>query len=327
MNTNIIALTTATLLTLACSSDPSPSGGTGASGGLNGVGGQAIAGQSATAGGGSSNAAGGSTSGLGGAGASSLGGASGTVGGSGGAAGATNGTAGATNGTAGAGGAGAAAGAGAGNAGAGGNGGAAGTPGISDVAKALDGLRVDDACAGTADTSVGAVCGHVMLTSSGGSKYSKEVSVAGVSGTTYDVTLRIRGIVEPTKITGGMPVEMTPPSTIQYMGKTWRKTPYTIGGAASSSTTDPDYTQWHIGVVSPKGDYYLNDYQQTGHYIFKLDYQVTIQMAANTKVTLDGVDRNERQIVNFEKYTIDGIAGSVNYGQFIQINVVSVQPH
>jgi len=186
---------------------------------------------------------------------------------------------------------------------------------------------VDDACAGTADTSVGAVCGHVMLTSSGGSKYSKEVSIAGVAGTTYDVTLRIRGIVEPTKITGGMPVEMTPPSTIQYMGKTWRKTPYTIGGAASSSTTDPDYTQWHIGVASPKGDYYLNDYQQTGHYIFKLDYQVTIQMAANTKVTLDGIDRNERQIVNFEKYTIDGIPGSVNYGQFIQINVVSAQPH
>jgi len=153
------------------------------------------------------------------------------------------------------------------------------------------------------------------------------VTIAGTAGTTYDVTLRIRGIVEPTKITGGMPVEMTPPSTIQYMGKTWRKVPYTIGGAAAASTTDPDYTQWRIGVANPKGDYYLNDYQQTGHYIFKLDYQITIQMAANTTVTLDGNDRNERQIVNFEKYTIDGIAGSVNYGQFIQINVVSVQPH
>jgi len=325
MNTNIIALTTATLLTLACGSDPNPSGGAGAAGGaLSGVGGQATAGQPATGAGGTNNAAGGSMSGLGGAGASSLGGAAGTVGGSGGAAGGTTGGAGA-GGAVGGGGAGAVG--GAGHAGAGGNGGAAGTPSVTDVAKALDGVRVDDACAGTADTSVGAVCTHVMLTSSGGSKYAKSVTIAGVSGTTYDVTLRIRGIVEPTKITGGMPVETTPPSTIQYMGKTWRKTPYTIGGSASASTTDPDYTQWRIGVASPKGDYYLNDYQQTGHYIFKLDYQVTIQMAANTTVTLDGVDRNERQIVNFEKYTIDGIAGSVNYGQFIQINVVSVQPH
>jgi len=325
MNTNIIALTTATLLTLACGSEPNPSGGAGAGGALSGVAGQAAAGQPPTGGGGTSNAAGGSTSGLGGAGASSLGGASGTVGGSGGAAGGTTGAAGA--GVAGAGVAGAGGGGGAGHAGAGGNGGVAGSPGLTDVAKALDGVRVDDACAGTADTSVGAVCTHVMLTSSGGSKYAKTVTIAGVTGTTYDVTLRIRGIVEPTKITGGMVVETTPPSTIQYMGKTWRKTPYTIGGAASASTTDPDYTQWHIGVASPKGDYYLNDYQQTGHYIFKLDYQVTIQMAANTTVTLDGIDRNERQIVNFEKYTIDGIAGSVNYGQFIQINVVSAQPH
>jgi hypothetical protein len=319
MNTNIIALTTATLLTLACGSDPNPAGGAGAGGALSGVGGQAIAGQPATAAGGTNNAAGGSTGGLGGAGSSSLGGSS-AVGGAGGAAGGTSG------GASGAGASGAGA-SGAGHAGAGGNGGAAGGPSSTDVAKALDGVRVDDACSGTADTSVGAVCGHVMLTSSGGSKYAKNVTIAGVSGTTYDVTLRIRGIVEPTKITGGMPVEMNPPSTIQYMGKTWRKTPYTIGGAASASTTDTDYTQWRIGVASPKGDYYLNDYQQTGHYIFKLDYQVTIQMAANTTVTLDAVDRNERQIVNFEKYTIDGIPGSVNYGQFVQINVVSAQPH
>lgn len=326
MNTNIIALTTATLLTLACGSDPNPSGGVGTGGTPGSVGGSpAGAGQPATSGGGTSNAAGGSAAGLGGAGASSLGGSSGTVGGSPGAGGATAGAAGAATAGAGVGGAGGAG--GASHAGAGGNGGVAGTPDSTDVAKALDGVRVDDACAGTADTSVGAVCTHVMLTSSGGSKYSKQVTIAGVTGTTYDVTLRIRGIVEPTKITGGMPVETTPPATIQYMGKTWRKTPYTIGGAASSSTTDPDYTQWHIGVASPKGDYYLNDYQQTGHYIFKLDYQVTIQMAANTTVTLDGVDRNERQIVNFEKYTIDGIPGSMNYGQFIQINVVSAKPH
>jgi len=321
MNTNIIALTTATLLTLACGSESNSPGGTGAGGALGAAGSTSppTAGQPAVGAGGAINVAGGASGNA--AGASSLAGSAGTGGSSSGAAGAASGGAGA-GGLGGGNGA-----AGASHAGAGGNTGVAGGAGTSGVAQALDGVRVDDACAGTADTSVGAVCGHVMLTSSGGSKYVKSVTIAGTAGTTYDVTLRIRGIVEPTKITGGMPVEMTPPSTIQYMGKTWRKVPYTIGGAASASTTDPDYTQWHIGVASPKGDYFLNDYQQTGHYIFKLDYQVTIQMAANTTVTLDGTDRNERQIVNFEKYTIDGIAGSMNYGQFIQINVVSAQPH
>jgi hypothetical protein len=116
-------------------------------------------------------------------------------------------------------------------------------------------------------------------------------------------------------------------STFQYKGMDFRKVPYTIGGAISTTTTDLDYTQWHISVASPKGDFYLNDYQKTGHYIFKLDYQITIQVAANSMVTLDGNDRNEREIVNYEKYTIDGIDGSMNFGQFVQINVVSVKPH
>lgn len=80
-------------------------------------------------------------------------------------------------------------------------------------------------------------------------------------------------------------------------------------------------------MASTKQEYFLNDYQAVGHYIFKLDYQVTIQVAANSKVTLDGFDSNERQIVNDEKYVIDGILGWMNYGQFIQVNVVSAKPH
>lgn len=195
---------------------------------------------------------------------------------------------------------------------------------MSDIAKVLDGMRVDDGCVGTTtDTSVGAVCGHAMLTGAG-FKGTKQAAIAGAVGTTYDVTLRVRGVVEPTAITGGMRPDT---STFQYRSMDWRKVPYTIGGAVSQTTTDPDYTQWHIAVASPKGDYYLNDYQKTGHYIFKLDYQITIQVAASSMVTLDGTDRNERQIVNYEKYVIDGVAPSINYGQFVQINVVSVKPH
>jgi len=233
--------------------------------------------------------------GAGASGASGAGGVSGSAAGSGAAAGATSGTAGA--------------------AGQGGEGGGNAT----DLATALDGLRVDDPCAGTPETANGAVCTHVVLTA-GGFKSAKEATLAGTPGTTYDVTLRIRGIVEPTQIDGGMRVDTT---TFQYQNMTWRKVPFTIGGSVNRG----DYSQWRVSVTSPKQEYFLNDYQTVGHYIFKLDYQVTIQMAANSKLTLDGTDSNERQIVNYEKYALEGIPGSMNYGQFIQCNVVSVKPH
>ena len=188
-----------------------------------------------------------------------------------------------------------------------------------DVAKGLDGLRVDDPCTGTPDTSNGAVCNHVVLTD-GGFKSAKDVTIGGTPGTTYDVTLRIRGVVEPTQIDGGTRTDTT---TFKYQNMTWRKVPFTIGGTVNRG----DYSQWRITVASPKQEYFLNDYQTVGHYIFALDYQVTIQIAANSKVTLDGTDSNEREIVNYEKYAIDGIPGSMNYGQFVQCNVVSLKPH
>ena len=193
---------------------------------------------------------------------------------------------------------------------------AAGGGGTSDVAAALDGLRIDDACTGMPETTNGAVCNHAVLTA-GGFQSAKEVTIAGTDGTTYDVKLRIRGIVEPTQIDGGMRADTT---TFEYQNMTWRKVPFTVGGSVNRG----DYSQWSIEVTNPNQVYYLNDYQTVGHFIFELDYEVTIPMAADSKVTLDATDSNERQIVNYEQYEIDGIPGSMNHGQFIQINVVSV---
>jgi hypothetical protein len=259
-----------------------PAGGGGSAAGSGGGGGQAT----------STGAAGASTSGA--AGATAAGG----TGGSGGAAG-------------GAGGMPAAGGAAGGTAGAGGQ--------AAPVAQALEGLRVDDPCAGTADTSDGAVCTHVKLTSSGGFQAAKEVTVGGTAGTTYDVKLRIRGVVEPTNIQGGTRTDM---GTISYKNMTWRKVPFTVGGTVKQA----DYEQWRIRVASPQQDYFLNDYQNVGHYVFSLDYEVTIPIAGGSRVTLDCNDSNEREIVNFEKYAPTGVPGSMNFGQFVQISVVSATP-
>ena len=169
-------------------------------------------------------------------------------------------------------------------------------------------------------TTDGAVCPHVTLTPSGGSQVRQSVVITGTPGTIYDVTLRVRGVVEPANIVGGTRAST---STFQYKDLSWRKVPFTVGG----TVTQPDYSQWHLAVASPAADYYLNDYQRAGHYIFELDYEVTVPIAANSKVTLDGTDSNERMIVNFEKYAPVGVAGSVNFGQFVQINVVAVALH
>jgi hypothetical protein len=192
-----------------------------------------------------------------------------------------------------------------------------GESGSASVAKALDGLRIDDGCAGTPDTTDGAVCTHTMLTNNQ-FRASKEVTITGTEGVTYDVTLRVRGVVEPASVNGGTRPDT---STFSYKNAMWRTVPYTIGG----TVTAPDYEQWHVRVASPQQDYYLNDYQKNGHFVFKLDYQVTIPMAANTKVTFDCYDSNEREIVNYESYAVDGISGSVNHGQFVQLDVISVK--
>jgi hypothetical protein len=330
------------VLSVACSSEPDAGQpNDGASGGVSATGGTAGAfvtgGKAATSGAGggggtqASSGAGGSSGSVsstaGAAGMMAMGGTrSGSSGAGGAGAAGSGGSAAGTAGVAGEASGGAPFGGGAGMAGTAGMSGlggaaagAGGAAGASNVASALDGLRVDDPCAGTPTIENGAVCNHVTLTAAGGFKAAKEVTIGGTPGTTYDVTLRIRGVVEPTNISGGMRPDTT---TFQYMNMAFRTVPLTFGGSVQSA----DYAQWHIHVASPAQDAYLNDYQKTGHYIFELDYEVTLAMAANTQVTLDASDSNERQIVNYEGYALDGIPGSMNHGQFVQINVVSVVP-
>jgi hypothetical protein len=297
MNRRIIRLCAVCTLALACTSEtpvetPSPAstGGVSGSGGAvttggapaSGAGGAHSGGQTAAGGSGGTGGVAGNSGGLGG------------TGGSGGSAGSSS------------------------SSGSGGSGGFGQIPGI---AAALEDLRVDAPCAGTPMTTAGATCNHVTLTEDGGFSSSQQVMIAGTPGTTYDVTLRIRGVVEPTNISAGTRPDT---STFEYMNASWRAAPYTIGGSVVPE--DADYAQWSISVTSPAQQYFLNDYQKVGHYIFELDYEVTIPMDANTMVVLNGTDENEREIVNYEAYAPDGIAGSMNLGQFVQVNVVAVAP-
>src|SRR5262245_40608366 len=83
----------------------------------------------------------------------------------------------------------------------------------------------------------------------------RSFTLGGNPGTVYDVTLRIRGIFEPTTIAGGD----TPDPAHPY---------FKAGGTVSTV----DWSQWGIEVSEPKQTYWLNHYPSVGHIIYKEDF-------------------------------------------------------
>jgi hypothetical protein len=134
----------------------------------------------------------------------------------------------------------------------------------------------------------------------------------GDAGTTYAVTLRVRGIWEPTNIDAGE----APDEAI----------PFKIGGTVAAGNAI-DYQQYSIQVSAPARTYWLNDHQYVAHDIHKLDYEATIHVTGGATVTVIMNDGNERQIAN---YTGDFFAGLPPYdtapspGQSLHLDVLSV---
>jgi len=265
-------------------------GGTTGAGGTVGSGG-AAAGTGGTESGGTAGAAGrGGTTG-----------AAGTTGGAG--RGGTTGTAG-TTGAAGRG----------GTTGSAGTTGGAGTGGTTSPAAAVDGLRVDDVCG---NLLAGNVCLHKGKATDDGTPFSamKAVTMGGTTGTTYQVKLHFRGVVEPTHI---------------MSGTTGTPTTFITGGARyGDGTQEATYQQWRLTTTNPNQHYYLNAYNAVGlsHVVNLIDYTETIPIAAGATVTLDVFDGNAHAIsntVNSPPLAPSGVPGSMNAGQFIQINVDGV---
>jgi hypothetical protein len=135
----------------------------------------------------------------------------------------------------------------------------------------------------------------------------------GKPGIVYEVTLRIRGIFEPTTISGGN----TPDPAHPY---------FKVGGTVSTL----DWSQWGIEVSEPKQTYWLNHYSSVGHTIYNEDFEATLVVAAGTKVVIRVADGNDRQIDNGKfgpdrQQIIPGIVDHPLPGQMLRIDVVRVQ--
>jgi hypothetical protein len=139
--------------------------------------------------------------------------------------------------------------------------------------------------------------------------------MGGASGTVYNVTLRVRGIFEPTIVDGGE----TPYAEHPY---------FKVGGALKTR----DWSHWHIEVSEPKQIYSLNHRPKVSHTIYKEDFEATIAIAAGATVVVRVVDGNNRQIDNAQtglpdrEQIIAGVVDTPRPGQMLRLDVVRVQP-
>lgn len=175
------------------------------------------------------------------------------------------------------------------------------------AAQGFQGLFLHDECIGE-NVAQPDTCLHAR-------HHEKSFVFGGKAGTTYDVTLRARGLFEPTTMEGGAAPDPAHPY-------------FYVGG----QTRTPDYSQWRIDVSSPQQTYTLNNYPSVSHTIYKEDFQATITVSAGATVTIQAIDGNDRQIDNGAKgrpdrqQVIEGVTDTPLAGQMLRLDVVRVQP-
>lgn len=169
-----------------------------------------------------------------------------------------------------------------------------------DVAGSLDGLLWLLPCTPGA---TGTSCGTVATTTA-------STTMGGAPGVTYDVTVRLRGVVEQKTYPGGC------------ASGSW-----SVNGGING---DP-YNIYRLQVSSPAQTFYINAGTSYITSTFALDYQQTFRVDAGATVTLfaDAVDGAE--IRNLDAtgtpISIPGVAVAQPYdGQFVQLDVLSVVP-
>jgi len=179
-------------------------------------------------------------------------------------------------------------------------------------ASSLSGLRIEVPCANPKfnnDTEC-----HwdqsLLQTADPQWKLKREIvrTFSGKPGTTYQVTLRVRGVVEPKNFTGGEVQQ----NHLQ------------IGGIAAVD----HYNFYSLHVSNPDTTYTFNrSEEKVGHYTFPIDYVVTIPVRGGATVTMGAYDLNDVAIANHQQHVIPGIAPAPAAfdGQFFQLDVVSIK--
>jgi hypothetical protein len=179
-----------------------------------------------------------------------------------------------------------------------------------DPAESLAGLRIEVPCANpkfNQDTEC-----HwdqsLRQTADPDWKLKREIvrAFTGRKGAMYDVTLHVRGVVEPKNFTGG---------TVQFDH-------FQTGGTPVKN----DYNFYSLHVSDPEATYTFNrNAEKVGHYTFPIDYRVTIPVRGGAIVTMGAYDSNDVAIANHQHHIVVGVppAPLPFDGQFFQLDVDS----
>jgi hypothetical protein len=176
---------------------------------------------------------------------------------------------------------------------------------VKVIAKDFHQLFLHDTCTGEYPPQPD-TCIHKQL-------LEKSFKFGGPAGVVHQVHLRIRGLFEPTTITGGE----TPYPAHPY---------FQVGGTIRAR----EWSAWHIEVSEPKQTYWLNHYPKVSHTIYNQDFEVTIPVSSGANVVVRVVDGNDRQMDNNEPGLADrmqlikGVTDKVMDGQMLRIDVISV---
>lgn len=194
---------------------------------------------------------------------------------------------------------------------------------IDDAVKNLKGWRYENPC--------GYVDGHDLSTCSSGEvcfpnaqkvrfAEKKVIQIGGIVGHQYDVTLRVRGAIEPRDY----------PADCVYLpgGPAEQKTIGIVENCNGfSNTGNVQFNIWEFAIEEPKHVYYMNAVKvHPPHRVDAIDQTFTIRVAGGTKINWQFDDINGGEIRNCS-ITVPGVVPypKIFDGNFIQFDVVDAK--
>jgi len=183
----------------------------------------------------------------------------------------------------------------------------------------LSGKRIELPCVASEDP-VAQLCPTVADRQTScpaeGKVVKQTIKLSGAANQLYDVTLHIRGVVEPRTYVGG-----------KNAGNH-----FYIGGTGQQPS---NYNTYSVSVSSPAQTFYLNaDTQVESYRVFTLDHEASIVVEGGASITLQVVDPDCAMVKNCQSFAsaacVPFVVADVPPapksfdGQFVQLDVVSV---
>ena len=182
----------------------------------------------------------------------------------------------------------------------------------NELAPGLAGLRLEVPCANPKFNNDTECHWDQSLLQPPDSKWKLQREIVrtfgGKPAAIYEVTLHVRGVVEPKNFTGG---------TVQFDH-------FQTGGEPVKN----DYNFYSLHVSDPEATYTFNRNEaKVGHYTFPIDYHVTIPIRGGAVVTMGAYDSNDVAIANHEHQVVAGVAPAPQPfdGQFFQLDVETIR--